>query len=377
MIKTKEDLKGQYGMTPIRVLQVVPNMHRAGLETLIMNIYRNIDRDVVQFDFLVHYTDRFDYDDEIEALGGKIYRPSIRNDSNLPKYLGDLKRFFKEHPEYTIVHGHMESFGFLYSRAAKKAGVKTIIAHSHNALIEPTLKGRMKNLMNKPWKHYANVLFACSKKAGDFMFGGAPYTVINNGIRCEDFVWNPEEREACRRELGVENKIVLGHIGRFDPQKNHAFLIDLFAVYTAMHPEAVLLLIGEGSLQQSIRQKVESLGLTDRVRFLGIRTDTSRLYQAMDIFLLPSLFEGLPVVGVEAQSAGLPMLTADTVTKELCVTEFVEMLPLDAPLEVWADKIDRMIEKKKRRNTLEEMNAAGFNIRKTADYLQEFYCSHK
>ena len=144
-----------------------------------------------------------------------------------------------------------------------------------------------------------------------------------------------------------------------------------------MHPEAVLLLIGEGSLQQSIRQKVESLGLTDRVRFLGIRTDTSRLYQAMDIFLLPSLFEGLPVVGVEAQSAGLPMLTADTVTKELCVTEFVEMLPLDAPLEVWADKIDRMIEKKKRRNTLEEMNAAGFNIRKTADYLQEFYCSHK
>lgn len=364
-------------MAPIRVLQVVPNMHRAGLETLIMNIYRNIDRSVVQFDFLVHYTERFDYDDEIEELGGRIYRLSVRNDSNLPKYLRDLKRFFKEHPEYTIVHGHMESFGFLYSRAAKKAGVKTIIAHSHNALIEPTLKGRIKNLMNKPWKRYANVLFACSKKAGDFMFRGAPYTVINNGIRCEDFMWDPEKREVCRRELGVENKIVLGHIGRFDPQKNHAFLIELFAAYAAKHPDAVLLLVGEGALQQSIRLKVEQCGLSDRVCFLGVRADTDRLYQAMDLFLLPSLFEGLPVVGVEAQTAGLPMLTADTVTRELCVTDFVEMLSLNAPLDVWVDKIDNMLEMKKRRNTLEEMNEAGFNIRKTADYLQDFYCGHK
>ena len=364
-------------MAPIRVLQVVPNMHRAGLETLIMNIYRNIDRNAVQFDFLVHYLDRFDYDDEIEALGGKIYRLSVRNDSNILKYLSDLKRFFKEHPEYTIVHGHMESFGFLYSRAAKKAGVKTIIAHSHNALIEPTLKGRIKNLMNKPWKRYANVLFACSEKAGDFMFRGAPYTVINNGIRCEDFIWNPEEREACRRELGVEDKIVLGHIGRFDPQKNHAFLIELFAAYAAKHPDAVLLLVGEGALQQSIRSKAEQLGLSECVHFLGVRADTNRLYQAMDLFLLPSLFEGLPVVGVEAQSAGLPMLTADTVTSELCVTDFVEMLPLDARLDIWVDKIDKMLETKKRRNTLDEMNEAGFNIRKTADYLQDFYCSHK
>ncbi len=363
-------------MAPIRVLQVVPNMHRAGLETLIMNIYRNVDRNVVQFDFLVHYADRFDYDDEIEALGGKIYRLSVRNDGNLLKYLRDLRRFFKEHPEYTIVHGHMESFGFLYSRAAKKAGVKTIIAHSHNAMIEPTLKGRIKSIMNKLWKRYANVLFACSNKAGDFMFPRMHYTVINNGIRCEDFVWNPSEREACRKELGVEDKVVLGHIGRFDPQKNHEFLVDIFASFAARHPDAVLLLIGEGALKPRIQQKVERLGLSNKVRFLGVRTDTDRLYQAMDLFMLPSLFEGLPVVGVEAQSAGLPMLTSDTVTKELCVTDFVEMLSLDAPIDAWVDKIDDMLASKKRRNTLDEMNAADFNIRKTADYLRDFYCSH-
>ena len=361
-------------MAPIRVLQVVPNMHRAGLETLIMNIYRNIDRNVIQFDFLVHYKDRFDYDDEIDALGGKIYRLSVRNDNNLLKYLKDLKRFFKEHPEYKIVHGHMESFGFLYSRAAKRAGVKTIIAHSHNAMIEPTLKGRIKNLMNKPWKRYANVLFACSRKAGDFMFRGAPYVVINNGIRCEDFVYNPEVREECRRELGVERKLVLGHIGRFDPQKNHDFLIDLFADYAATHPDAILLLVGEGALEQNIRKKTEQLELSDRVRFLGVRSDTSRLYQAMDLFLLPSLFEGLPVVGIEAQSAGLPMLTADTVTPELCVTDFVEMLSLSETAEKWGQRIDTMLEKLERRNTLAEMEKAGYNIRYTAAFLQDFYC---
>ena len=175
----------------------------------------------------------------------------------------------------------------------------------------------------------------------------------------------------------MDDKIVLGHIGRFDPQKNHEFLIELFAAYAAKHPDAALLLVGEGALQQRIRSKVEQLGLSERIQFLGVRADTNRLYQAMDLFLLPSLFEGLPVVGVEAQSAGLPMLTADTVTRELCVTDFVEMLPLDAPLDIWVDKIDKMLETKKRRTTLNEMNEAGFNIRKTADYLQDFYCSHK
>ncbi len=364
-------------MAPFRILHVVPNMHRAGLETLIMNIYRNIDRSKIQFDFLVHYSQRFDYDNEIEALGGKIHRLSVRSDHNFLKYLADLKRFFKEHPEYTVVHGHMESLGFLYSRAAKKAGVKTIIAHSHNALIEPTLKGHIKNQLNKPWKSYANVLFACSEKAGDFMFRGAPYTVINNGVKCEDFVWNPKERESIRTELGVGNKTVLGHIGRFDPQKNHSFLLDIFAAYLKKNENAVLLLVGEGALRQSVQEKVDKLGISDSVKFLGVRSDISRLYQAMDLFLLPSLFEGLPVVGVEAQSAGLPMLTADTVTKELCVTDLVEMLPLDAPLDVWTAKIDEMLETKIRRNTLEEMNAAGFNIRKTADFLQDYYSEHK
>ena len=357
----------------VRVLQVVPNMHRAGLETLIMNIYRNIDRTKVQFDFLVHYTSHFDYDNEIERLGGKIYRFSVREDNNILKYIHDLKKLFSEHPEYVIVHGHMESFGFLYSRAALKAGVPTIIAHSHNALVEPTLKGHIKKIMNKPWKRYANVLFACSEKAGKFMFGDSDFTVISNGICCEDFVYAENVRSKYRSDMGLKGKIVVGHIGRFETQKNHRFLIDVFSEYTKKHENAVLLLVGEGHLLDEVKSRVRSLNLEEKVRFLGVRSDTSELYQAMDIFVLPSLFEGLPVVGVEAQAAGLPILTADTVTRELCVTDLVEMLPLDASLKSWVDKIDKMIETKKRRNTLNEMNRAGFNIRNTADFLQNFY----
>lgn len=357
----------------IRVLQVVPNMHRAGLETLIMNVYRNIDREKVQFDFLVHYKEKFDYDDEIEALGGKIYHLSVRNDSNFTKYLKDLKKFFESHPEYKIIHGHMDSFGFLYSRTAKRAGVPTIIAHSHNSLIEPNLKGWIKNLMNKPWKYYANVLFACSNKAGRFMFGDSSFTVVNNGIKCEDFVYNPAIREEYRKKLKWEDKIVIGHIGRFQRQKNHCFLIDIFEAYAKNHSNAVLALVGGGALEEEIRALVSKKKLEDKVLFMGVRSDMCELYQAMDIFVLPSLFEGLPVVGVEAQAAGLPMLMSDTITDELCVTNLVESLPLTSSAEVWAEKIDQMLYTVKRRNTLEEMNQAGFNICKTADFLQQFY----
>lgn len=363
-------------MEPIRVLHVVPNMHRAGLETLIMNIYRNIDREKVQFDFLVHYTKRFDYDDEIEQLGGKIYRLSVREDNNLIKYIKELKNFFLEHPEYKVVHGHMESFGAFYSRAAKKAGVKTIIAHSHNSLVEPTFKGCIKNIMNKPWKYYANTLFACSEKAGEFMFGNSPFRVINNGIECEKFVFNEKTRNCYRQQLGLEGKMVIGHIGRFDPQKNHQFLIDIFATYLKNNPKAVLLLVGEGALLEQVKQKVCDLHLEKSVQFLGVRSDTSQLYQVMDIFVLPSLFEGLPVVGVEAQAAGLPLLTSNVVTSELQITNLVDMLPLNASVDVWAAHIDNMIRKMKRRNTLEEMERCGFDIRDTAADLQEFYLEH-
>lgn len=361
-------------MPPIRVLHVVPNMHRAGLETLIMNLYRNIDRTRVQFDFLVHYRERFDYDDEIESLGGRIYRFSVREDNRVLQYLRELDAFFRQHGEYKVVHGHMESFGFMYSRAAKKHGAKTIIAHSHSAFVDPTLKGTIKRIMNIPWKWYADELFACSKKAGDFMFGKPLYTVIHNGIECGKFVYNPEARQQYRKELNIENKAVIGHIGRFDPAKNHKFLIDVFAAFHARHPESVLLLAGDGPLRKSTQDKVGKMGLADSVRFLGIRQDAAALYQAMDLFVLPSLFEGLPVVGVECQTAGLPMLASTAVTEEVEITDLISRFPLSETAEKWADKMeDVLCQAQGRRDRSAEMENAGYDINRVAVQMQEFY----
>lgn len=215
---------------PIRVLHIVPNMQAGGLETLIMNIYRNIDRTKVQFDFLVHYTGNYFYDDEIRSLGGRIYKLSVRDDNNFIKYLKDLDAFFKKHPEYKIVHGHMESLGQFYFKAAKKNGVPVRVAHSHNSATENTIKGKIKGLLLKRYKVFATDYFACSQKAGEFMFANKKFTVLKNAIIVNNFIYNENERNRLRKELGIKGKIVIGHAGRFCEQKNHKFLIDKAAL---------------------------------------------------------------------------------------------------------------------------------------------------
>ena len=189
---------------PIRVLHIVPNMQAGGLETLIMNIYRNIDRTKVQFDFLVHYTGNYFYDDEIRSLGGRIYKLSVRDDNNFIKYLKDLDAFFKKHPEYKIVHGHMESLGQFYFKAAKKNGVPVRVAHSHNSATENTIKGKIKGLLLKRYKVFATDYFACSQKAGEFMFANKKFTVLKNAIIVNNFIYNENERNRLRKELGIK-----------------------------------------------------------------------------------------------------------------------------------------------------------------------------
>lgn len=277
---------------PIRVLHIVPNMQAGGLETLIMNIYRNIDRTKVQFDFLVHYTGNYFYDDEIRSLGGRIYKLSVRDDNNFIKYLKDLDAFFKKHPEYKIVHGHMESLGQFYFKAAKKDGVPVRVAHSHNSATENTFKGKIKGLLLKRYKVFATDYFACSQKAGEFMFANKKFTVLKNAIIVNNFIYNENERNRLRKELGIEGKIVIGHAGRFCEQKNHKFLIDVFKKIADLENNAVLLLIGAGETFEKVKEQVCEYGLEERVIFLGVRKDIASLYQAMDCFVFPSLFEG-------------------------------------------------------------------------------------
>ena len=313
------------------MLHIVQQMHAAGLETFLMNMYHNIDRDKVQFDFLTHYVGRRYFDDEIERLGGRIYRLSFREDFNILKYLLGLDRYFEEHPEYRIVHGHMDSLGTLYLGKAEKHGVPVRIAHAHNVTSKGSPKERARAFMARRYKNHATDLFACSKEAGRHMFGDHAFRVVRNAIDLPRFAFNPLIRDAVRAELGLDRKYIVGNVGRFYPQKNHAFLLDVFAKIILREPDAVLLMAGDGPLMGDIRKKAEALGIEDACVFLGARGDVDRLYQAMDIFLFPTLFEGLGIVAVEAQTSGLPVVCSDTVPLEAKVAPNFYPVALSEP----------------------------------------------
>lgn len=356
----------------IRILQIVPNMQAGGLETLIMNIYRNIDRSKVQFDFLVHYTGNYFYDEEIRNLGGKIYKLSVRDDNNFGKYLKDLKKFFEEHPEYKIIHGHMESLGQFYFKIAKENNIPVRIAHSHNSSTEDTIKGKMKKILLKRFHVYATDYFACSQQAGEFMFGKKKFTVLKNAIIINNFIYRDKERKRLRKALNIENKIVIGHAGRFCDQKNHKFLVDIFKRIAEREEKAVLLLIGDGENLEKVKKQVEEYGLEERVIFLGVRKDIASIYQAMDCFVFPSLFEGLGIVAIEAQCSGLPVVASDVVPQEAAVTGKFYYMSLKDSAENWAKKILE-VSNLERKAEIDRIRDAGYDVKDVALYLQEFY----
>ena len=332
----------------IRVLQIVPNMRSAGIENFIMNLYRNIDLEKVQFDFLVHNKEKKDFDEEIEKMGGKIYRLSYKDDKNIFKYIRDLNRFFKEHKEYEIVHGQMQSMMPLYLYIAKKNGVPIRIAHAHNSHYEKSMKGILLHFFSRFSKKYATDLWACSKNSGEYLFGKRKFEIIHNAIDMDKFQYNEEVREKVREKEGLKEKFVIGHIGRFELQKNHEFLIDIFYELQKLMPNAVLLCFGCGGRQEQIKEKVKRLHIENKVYFKGVVSNTEEYYQGMDCFLLPSKYEGLPLVGVEAQVSGLPCFFSSTITKELELSKTAYFLDLAlSPLE-WAkfiQKNDKVIRK--------------------------------
>lgn len=376
-------------MEPIRILNVVGRMDRGGIETLIMNVYRQIDRSKVQFDFLAHYgKENADYNEEIRALGGRIYEmPVIKTTTKTYygkffEYCSALKKFFKEHPEYHIVHGHMTNTAAIYMPIAKKYGQVThTIAHSHLTQTQKTvsrLTALGTDVLLKPIRKQATDYFACSEMAALWLFkqedlDAGRVHIIPNGVHTENFDYSPEKRAAVRRELGLEDKIVLGHVGRFFPQKNHTYLLDIFSHYHEKHPNAVLLLIGDGELREEMQKKAERLGLGDSVRFMGLRSDVEDLMQGMDLFLMPSLYEGLPVVGIEAQAAGLPLVVSTEITRELNITGQVQFVGLDKSPEVWTAAIDGLLDGFERGSTADRLKKAGYDIQTTAAFLQDFY----
>ena len=357
----------------IRVLHIVTYMGRGGLETMLMNYYRNIDRNKIQFDFLVHRKERADYDDEIEAMGGRIYRISRLNPFRI-SYRKELKHFFEEHKEYRMIHVHQDCLSSVALKVGKQCGIPIRIAHSHNASQDKNLKYLIKMFYKQSIAKYATHLLACSKEAGQWMFGGADFQILNNAIDAEKYTYNENVRKQLRDEMGIlPNELVVGHVGRFFYQKNHEFLIDIFEALTKK-VSCKLLLVGDGELRTKIEDRVQAKNLEDRVIFTGIREDVANLMQAMDVFVFPSYYEGLPVTLVEAQAAGLPCLISDHISSDCKKTELIHQMSLSVSTEIWADKILKL-SKLSRKNTCEEIRSAGFDIKENATSLQEYYFS--
>ncbi|MFA9396925.1 MAG: glycosyltransferase, partial [Clostridiaceae bacterium] len=272
-------------MEPIRILNVVGRMDRGGIETMIMNIYRNIDRNKVQFDFLAHYGKEADYNDEIRSLGGKIYEmPVIKTTektyyNKFFQYRRALIEFFKNHQEYKVLHGHMTNTASIYMPIAKKYGnINCLISHSHLTRARQGLTGTVTNILQIPLRKCATEYFSCSNEAGKWLykkkdFDNGKVRIVKNAIDSDLFVYNYEKRKKKREELGINGNLVLGHIGRFFEQKNHDFLIDVFNEVYKMNDKAVLILIGEGVLMTEIKGKVNKFGLDKNVIFLGLRSD--------------------------------------------------------------------------------------------------------
>ncbi len=364
----------------IRILQVVGTMDLGGAETFIMNLYRNIDRAEVQFDFLCHNRIEAKYTDEILAMGGKMYMVEGMSHVGFFNYQKSLYDFFKSHPEYRVVHSHQNDLNGIILKQAAKAGIKMRISHSHT---EYHYKNSLRKVMFSFFKYnvnrYTTNAFACSKPSGNMLYTGKlrkNFDVIYNGIDTQKFAFDKEKRQKINSELNLGDGPIIGHVGRFAPVKNHTFIIDVFNEFLKRYPNAKLILVGTGETLAQTKEKVRALGIDNNVLFLGSRTDVDCILSGIDIFLFPSIFEGLPVSVVEAQCSGLQVLTSDTISQDTVITNLISRVSLEQTTEVWAEKIEELYKKSLLTNRVEYpqiIKQHGFDARKVAESLIDKY----
>lgn len=367
-------------MEQIHVLVLDTVMDRGGAEAMIMNYMRNINRDVIKFDFLTNRDYRAAYEDEIESLGGKVYHMCPMYPGKFRQYKREVREFLKEHPEYKIIHSNLEERSYFALKEAKKLGVPVRISHSHNRPLGFNLKLIMRYYFRFMLKYYNTHMFSCGVEAGDWLYGKKnrdKVIIMNNAIDAKEYTYDTNKSLAMKETLGISGKTVIGHVGRFFAQKNHPFLIDIFKAIHDKDANTVLLLVGGGeqddALKNQMKQKVADLGLSDCVQFLGVRADVADLMQAFDLFLLPSLFEGLPVTMVEAQASGLPCVISDKVPIQCDITGNVKVVGLEDSPEKWADTVLEYVREFVRKETFEKVKKAGFDIQENAKWLEEFY----
>jgi glycosyltransferase involved in cell wall biosynthesis len=361
---------------PVRVLHLVRKMDFGGVQSMIMNYYRNIDRKKVQFDFIVQGKEEGFYDNEIRSLGGSIYY--VKSIKNLICYYIDIYKVLKQN-DYKIVHVH-QNFANIHGLLLSLInGVPNRISHSHNSYPESSLFRRLiKKIIQYTINKLSTNKFACSIIAADWLYGerqraNGNISVINNAIDTKKFIFEDLTRQRKRLELNVSDKILIGHIGNFSEQKNHEFLIDIFYEIYKIQTKAHLILVGQGELEGKVKRKVESMGLTGHVSFLGKRSDINELLNAFDIFLFPSLYEGLPVVIVEAQSTGLKCIISDEISKEIAISSLVTFVELGRPASEWAKLVLDKLENYSRGDMEYVIQENGYDIFQESKKLQDFY----
>lgn len=364
-------------MSKIRILHSVSNMDRAGIETMLMNYYRFMDRDLIQFDFLCNKKKIGMYDDEIHELGGRIYRTPGLNPIKYPLYLKYMKDLFNKE-KYNVIEAHNGALGVYALYAAYRNRIPVRIFHAHGASITKDIKYPLKAFCLLFLPRYLNNRFSCGKEAARCYFGNkvadeSKYVYIKNAIDTERFVYNSSVRNKIRNEYSLTDKFVIGHVGRFMKQKNHRFLIKVFQEVVKLNDRAVLVLAGEGELQEEIKKLVEEFDLLDKVVFLGNIANINEWYQAFDAFVLPSIWEGLPVVGIEAQAADLPCFFSDSITKEVAITNNVEFIGLEQSKSFWAKKICDSVIENDRHDMSQTIIEQGYDIKSEARKLQDLY----
>lgn len=358
----------------INILQVVAGLDRGGVETLLLNIYKQIDKKRFQFIFLCYGDAKFDYEEEVLALGAKIVR--LPQPTNPITHIKQVKELIKKE-QIDIVHSHTYYNSAFITLAAKQCKVKVRITHSHNTKDNKPQTWKRKIyafICKKMIRHYTTDFVACGEEAGKALYGKKQkFKVINNGIELENFQYNKDIRTQYRKQFAIpEGQIVIGHVGRFQEQKNHRFLIDIFKEYTTMQESATLLLVGTGELQEEIKEKVKKEGLEDKVKFLNSRNDVAKLYQMMDLFLFPSFYEGLPVTLVETQASGLKALVSSKVTKEVVYTDTIEYFDLENhTAKQWAEKICEM--NLERKNTEKQIKECPYDSKVVTRDLENWY----
>lgn len=369
---------------PVKVLYFVDRMLRGGIQSLVIDWVSRFDKQKIHVDFLLLDDGKeYELEQTLKELGCTVYKLKgiwVKTPIDFIKYKYAVKSFFKEHHDYKVVHMHSSSKNYMILKYAKKYDIPIRIAHSHNIDFQTknSLKKLIGNLFKKPLIKYATDYFACSKIAGEWLFGediveSDKFRVIHNAVDYDKFKFNENIRKNMRKKFGFkENDIVIGNVGRFAQQKNHDFLIDIFNECYKINSNYRLLLVGIGELEQEIKNKVSILGLEKEVVFAGFRKDVNCCMQAMDLFLMPSLHEGLPVVGVEAQASGLTCyMSKDVITPEVKIADNVYFISLNKSSKDWAEKI--ITSNNDRTNNFNKLNNDGYIIDSVIKTLEKYY----